>query len=77
MTEPRVTIKRATLELIRRLLEEGNASAALDVCREALDDFRQQQLRWCKDEVYHRYKAGKLSWEAYRELWEYADQFLR
>lgn len=77
MAEPRVTIKRATLEQIRRRLEAGDTEAALEVCREALDDFRQQQLRLCKDEVYRRFRDGKISGEAYRDLREMVDGALR
>lgn len=77
MAEPRVTIKRTTLELIRRLLEAGDTEAALEVCREALDDFRQQELRRCKDEVFRRFRDGRITLEVYRELRDLAERALR
>lgn len=77
MKELRVTIKRATLEEIAHLLDDGDSPAAREVVREALDDFRQAELQRCKDEAYRRFRKGKISYEGYRELWEYADSFMR
>ncbi len=77
MRAPRVTIKRATLEQIRRRLETGDADGALEICREALDDFRQSELRRCRDEAYRRRRAGVIGDEEYRELLDLVDGALR
>lgn len=77
MGAQRVTIKRATLCELERLLLEGDGVAALAVVRECLDSARQLELQRCKAEAYRRFRAGRCDYKTYRELWEYADSFQR
>ena len=77
MRRDSVTIKRATLRELDQLIQAGDAAAAREVIREALDDFRQSELQRCKDAAYQKFRAGEFSYRQYRDIWEYADGFQR
>lgn len=62
---------------LKEAVESGDSVTALTIVNEALDVFRQSELQRCKTLAYARFRAGKCSYETYRELWELADGFQR